>query len=140
MKLPDALWNIHFPENPHYLEEARRRLIFEELLILQLGLEKMRSQTQKNAGAVIERDFSDEYFSLLPFSPTGAQRRAVKEAMRDMMSGRQMNRLLQGDVGSGKTAVAAALVYSAAKNSMRRRSWRPPRCSPSALQDFFKSV
>ena len=125
MNLPDALWNIHFPKNPDYLEEARRRLIFEELLILQLGLEKMRSQTQKNAGAIIERDFSDEYFSHLPFSPTGAQRRAVKEAMRDMMSGRQMNRLLQGDVGSGKTAVAAALVYSAAKNSMQSALMAP---------------
>ena len=125
MNLPDSLWNIHFPKSPDYLEEARRRLIFEELLILQLGLEKMRSQTQKNAGAIIERDFSDEYFSLLPFSPTGAQRRAVKEAMRDMMSGRQMNRLLQGDVGSGKTAVAAALVYSAAKNSMQSALMAP---------------
>lgn len=125
MKLPDSLWNIHFPKSPDYLEEARRRLIFEELLILQLGLEKMRSQTQKNAGAIIERDFSEEYFSHLPFSPTGAQRRAVKEAMRDMMSGRQMNRLLQGDVGSGKTAVAAALVYSAAKNSMQSALMAP---------------
>ena len=125
MNLPDSLWNIHFPKSPDYLEEARRRLIFEELLILQLGLEKMRSQTQNNAGAVIERDFSDEYFSHLPFSPTGAQRRAVKEAMRDMMSGRQMNRLLQGDVGSGKTAVAAALVYSAAKNSMQSALMAP---------------
>lgn len=125
MNLPDSLWNIHFPKSPDYLEEARRRLIFEELLILQLGLEKMRSQTQKNAGAVIERDFSEEYFSHLPFSPTGAQRRAVKEAMRDMMSGRQMNRLLQGDVGSGKTAVAAALVYSAAKNSMQSALMAP---------------
>ncbi len=85
----------------------------------------MRSQTQKNSGAIIERDFSEEYFSLLPFSPTGAQRRAVKEAMRDMMSGRQMNRLLQGDVGSGKTAVAAALVYSAAKNSMQSALMAP---------------
>ena len=125
MNLPDSLWNIHFPKSPDYLEEARRRLIFEELLILQLGLEKMRSQTQKNAGAIIERDFSDEYFSHLPFSPTGAQRRTVKEAMRDMMSGRQMNRLLQGDVGSGKTAVAAALVYSAAKNSMQSALMAP---------------
>lgn len=125
MNLPDSLWNIHFPKSPDYLEEARRRLIFEELLILQLGLEKMRSQTQKNAGAIIERDFSEEYFSHLPFSPTGAQRRAVKEAMRDMMSGRQMNRLLQGDVGSGKTAVAAALVYSAAKNSMQSALMAP---------------
>lgn len=125
MNLPDSLWNIHFPKSPDYLEEARHRLIFEELLILQLGLEKMRSQTQKNAGAIIERDFSEEYFSHLPFSPTGAQRRAVKEAMRDMMSGRQMNRLLQGDVGSGKTAVAAALVYSAAKNSMQSALMAP---------------
>ena len=125
MNLPDSLWNIHFPKSPDYLEEARRRLIFEELLILQLGLEKMRSQTQNNAGAIIERDFSEEYFSHLPFSPTGAQRRAVKEAMRDMMSGRQMNRLLQGDVGSGKTAVAAALVYSAAKNSMQSALMAP---------------
>lgn len=125
MNLPDSLWNIHFPKSPDYLEEARRRLIFEELLILQLGLEKMRSQTQKNAGAIIERDFSEEYFSHLPFSPTSAQRRAVKEAMRDMMSGRQMNRLLQGDVGSGKTAVAAALVYSAAKNSMQSALMAP---------------
>ena len=125
MNLPDSLWNIHFPKSPDYLEEARRRLIFEELLILQLGLEKMRSQTQKNAGAIIERDFSEEYFSHLPFSPTGAQRRAVKEAMRDMMSGRQMNRLLQGDVGSCKTAVAAALVYSAAKNSMQSALMAP---------------
>lgn len=125
MNLPDSLWNIHFPKSHDYLEEARRRLIFEELLILQLGLEKMRSQTQKNAGAIIERDFSEEYFSHLPFSPTGAQRRVVKEAMRDMMSGRQMNRLLQGDVGSGKTAVAAALVYSAAKNSMQSALMAP---------------
>ena len=125
MNLPDSLWNIHFPKSPDYLEEARRRLIFEELLILQLGLEKMRSQTQNNAGAIIERDFSEEYFSHLPFSPTGAQRRAVKEAMRDMMSGKQMNRLLQGDVGSGKTAVAAALVYSAAKNSMQSALMAP---------------
>ncbi len=139
MKLSDALWNIHFPENPDYLEEARRRLIFEELLILQLGLEKMRSQTQKNAGAVIERDFSDEYFSLLPFSPTGAQRRAVKEAMRDMMSGRQMNRLLQGDVGSGKTAVAAALVYSAAKNSMQSALMAPTEVlAEQHYKTFFK--
>lgn len=66
MNLPDSLWNIHFPKSPDYLEEARRRLIFEELLILQLGLEKMRSQTQKNAGAIIERDFSDEYFRISP--------------------------------------------------------------------------
>ena len=135
MNLPDSLWNIHFPKSPDYLEEARRRLIFEELLILQLGLEKMRSQTQKNAGAIIERDFSEEYFSHLPFSPTGAQRRAVKEAMRDMMSGRQMNRLLQG---------ARARLRSPPRSSIRRLrilcsrlSWHPRRCSPNSTTKLF---
>ncbi len=140
MNLPDALWNIHFPKSPDYLEEARRRLIFEELLILQLGLEKMRSQTQKNSGAIIEHDFSEEYFSHLPFSPTGAQRRAIKEAMRDMMSGRQMNRLLQGDVGSGKTAVAAALVYSAAKNSMQSALMAPTEVLAEQHYETFQRL
>lgn len=125
MSLADAIENIHFPKAPDYCEEARRRLIFEELLILQLGLQKMRLNSQKNAGAVLEKDYSSEFFARLPFCPTNAQRRAVSEAMQDMMSGRQMNRLLQGDVGSGKTAVAAALVYSAAKNSMQSALMAP---------------
>lgn len=125
MSLADAVENIHFPKTPDYCEEARRRLIFEELLILQLGLQKMRLNSQKNAGAVLEKDYSSEFFARLPFRPTNAQRRAVSEAMQDMMSGRQMNRLLQGDVGSGKTAVAAALVYSAAKNSMQSALMAP---------------
>ncbi len=125
MSLGDAIENIHFPKNADYCEEARRRLIFEELLILQLGLQKMRLGTQKNAGAVLAKDYSSEFFARLPFTPTNAQRRAVSEAINDMMSGRQMNRLLQGDVGSGKTAVAAALVYSAAKNSMQSALMAP---------------
>lgn len=125
MNLADAIENIHFPKTPDYCEEARRRLIFEELLILQLGLQKMRLNSQKNAGAVLEKDYSSEFFARLPFRPTNAQRRAVSEAMQDMMSGRQMNRLLQGDVGSGKTAVAAALVYSAAKSSMQSALMAP---------------
>lgn len=125
MGLADAIENIHFPKTPDYCDEARRRLIFEELLILQLGLQKMRLNSQKNAGAVLEKDYSSEFFAHLPFRPTNAQRRAVNEAMSDMMSGRQMNRLLQGDVGSGKTAVAAALVYSAAKNSMQSALMAP---------------
>lgn len=125
MGLADAIENIHFPKTPDYCDEARRRLIFEELLILQLGLQKMRLNSQKNAGAVLEKDYSSEFFAHLPFRPTNAQRRAVNEAISDMMSGRQMNRLLQGDVGSGKTAVAAALVYSAAKNSMQSALMAP---------------
>lgn len=125
MDLKAAIENIHFPKNQDYLYEARRRLIFEELLILQLGLLRMRGRGESKAGVVLENDYSEEYFSLLPFLPTNAQRRAVSEAMNDMTSGRQMNRLLQGDVGSGKTAVAAALVYSAAKNGLQSALMAP---------------
>ncbi len=125
MNLKSAIENIHFPKNPDHLVEARRRLIFEELLILQLGLLKMRNRGEKKTGVVLEKNFSEEYFSLLPFNPTNAQRRAVGEAMNDMMNGNQMNRLLQGDVGSGKTAVAAALVYSAAKNGFQSALMAP---------------
>jgi len=114
MSLRDALWQIHFPEDQDQLIQARRRLIFEELLVLQLGLFRMKGQSKAAAGAALSQDRSAEFFERLPFRPTGAQLRAVKEAEADMKSGRLMNRLLQGDVGSGKTAVAAALIYSMA--------------------------
>ena len=89
MDLKTAIENIHFPKNQDYLYEARRRLIFEELLILQLGLLRMRGRGESKAGIVLEKDCSEEYFSLLPFTPTNAQRRAVSEAMNDMTSGQR---------------------------------------------------
>lgn len=125
MDLKSAIINIHFPKNLDYLYEARRRLIFEELLIFQLGLLQMKNAGNEKSGVQLLKDYSDEYFSLLPFTPTGAQKRAVSEAVKDMMSGKQMNRLLQGDVGSGKTAVAAALVYSCAKNGFQAALMAP---------------
>ena len=76
-------------------------------------------------GNIIEKDYSEEFFGLLPFTPTNAQKRAVKDAVFDMQSGKQMNRLLQGDVGSGKTAVAASIVYTAAKNGMQSALMAP---------------
>ena len=120
-----ALENIHFPKDMESLELARRRLIFEELLVLQLGLYRMKGRSRAESRLKLSRDCSEEFYSLLPFAPTGAQRRAVKEATADMMSGYPMNRLIQGDVGSGKTAVAAALCFSAVRNGMQAALMAP---------------
>ncbi|MDD6174633.1 MAG: ATP-dependent DNA helicase RecG, partial [Firmicutes bacterium] len=114
--LRNAIVQIHQPSSPELLQQARRRLAFEELLELQLGLFAAKSGVRGSAGFTVLQDCSEEFFALLPFEPTGAQRRAVREAMEDLRSGRPMNRLIQGDVGSGKTAVAAALCYTVAKN------------------------
>lgn len=117
--LREAMENIHFPSDTEAIKTARRRLIFEELLILQLGLSLMKNRSSTESRFHLQKDFTQEFFSLLPYTPTGAQKRAVKEAMTDVMSGRTMNRLIQGDVGSGKTAVAAALCYSAVKGGLQ---------------------
>ena len=124
----DALRQIHFPASEAEVHAARRRLIYEELLVLQLGL-GMRGENKKRKSAyVLQRDESAAFFELLPFAPTGAQRRAVRECVKNMACGTQMQRLLQGDVGSGKTAVAAALVYCAAQNG-----WQSAVMSPTEI-------
>ena len=113
-----AYENIHFPADFHALEIARRRLIFEELFVLACSLGKMRQARVRENGIRLDPVDENEFFASLPFRPTGAQRRAVSEALRDMYSGKVMNRLVQGDVGSGKTMVAAALVWAAWKNGL----------------------
>ncbi len=116
MPLDEALRHVHQPDSLSNAHEARRRFIFEELLIFSLGMMSIKGRDRTGTAPVIPHDFTDEFFSLLPFEPTGAQRRAASECMHDMMSGgAPMARLIQGDVGSGKTAVAASLCYSAAK-------------------------
>ena len=100
--------NIHFPENEKALELARRRLAFEELFYLAVGLHFLKSRRgQEGEGFPIPPRPREEFLGLLPFAPTGAQSRVMDEVAADMSSGRPMNRLVQGDVGSGKTAVAA---------------------------------
>lgn len=111
-----AYENIHFPADFEALELARRRLIFEELFVLACALGMMRSERAQNDGRRFTPVNTEEFFATLPYSPTGAQRRAVNEALADMSSGAAMNRLLQGDVGSGKTLVAAALIWQTWKN------------------------
>ncbi len=124
--LDTAIRHIHFPPDASSLEAARKRLIFDELFLLQLGLLQMKSRTQTlSTECVLCADGSKEFERLLPFTLTGAQKRAVQEAVRDMQSGEPMNRLLQGDVGSGKTAVAASLIYSAAKNGLQSAMLAP---------------
>lgn len=123
--LREALENIHFPPDLPAAETARRRLVFEELLILQLGLCLMKKRGATESRFRLQKDESRDFFRLLPYSPTKAQERAVSEAMADMTSGHIMNRLVQGDVGSGKTAVAAALCYCAAKSGMQAALMAP---------------
>ncbi len=137
MPLKEAIQNIHFPKDRLTLERARNRLIFEEFLLLQLGLARLKGREKSATPVVLKNDCTREFFSLLPFAPTGAQKRAVREAAEDMKSGLPMNRLLQGDVGSGKTAVAAALIYSAAKNGYQSALMAPTEI---LAQQHFKTL
>ena len=120
-----ALTNIHAPQSNEALALAKNRLIFEELFTLQLGLMMMKNRGKRSNANRATEDFSQEFFASLPFEPTNAQKRAVKEAVGDMMSDEPMARLVQGDVGSGKTAVAAAVIYNAAKNGMQSAMMAP---------------
>lgn len=116
MEINKAVYELHFPTNEDTVSEARRRLIFEELFIFQLGLMKLKGNRKESTPVSITEDFTEEFTKSLPFTLTGAQMRAVTESIRQMTSNFTMNRLLQGDVGSGKTAVAAALIYTVIKN------------------------
>ncbi len=116
MEFNRAVREMHIPTSEDMLNEARRRMIFEELFLFQLGLMKLKGNRRETTPVSISRDFTDEYKALLPFEMTGAQKRAVSESVSQMTSRITMNRLLQGDVGSGKTAVAAALIYTVVKN------------------------
>ena len=116
MEFNRAVREMHIPTSEDMLNEARRRMIFEELFLFQLGLMKLKGNRRETTPVSISRDFTDEYKALLPFEMTGAQKRAVSESVSQMTSQSTMNRLLQGDVGSGKTAVAAALIYTVVKN------------------------
>lgn len=116
VSLKEALFGIHFPTSMKQLENARRRLIFEELFFLQTGILFQKSSRSSYTPVRITDRALKEFKSLLPFNLTEAQTSAVNECLKDMNSGRPMSRLVQGDVGSGKTAVAAALAFCAARD------------------------
>jgi ATP-dependent DNA helicase RecG len=108
----DAVRAIHCPATEEEAFAARRRLIYEELLVLQLGIGRMKNRGSASTGAPMQRLDPAPFWAALPFSPTGAQRRAVDEILTDLSGSTSMNRLLQGDVGSGKTLVAAAAIWA----------------------------
>ncbi len=124
-----AVRQVHFPASWDRLEAARRRLIFEEFFILQVGLARRRaSRTEESHGYQFDASLEELHqtlASILPFSLTGAQRRAVEDIGNDVASGRAMNRLVQGDVGSGKTVVAVAAMLLAVRNGFQAALMAP---------------
>ena len=124
----DAVRAIHCPTTEEEAFAARRRLIYEELLVLQLGIGRMKNHGAASTGAPMKKADASPFWESLPFSPTGAQRRAVEEILTDMSGETSMNRLLQGDVGSGKTLVAAAAIWFAAQNG-----WQSAMLAPTEI-------
>ena len=115
--IKEAIRNIHFPSNRTVLEASKRRLIFEELFILQLGLFIIKNKSlNENSGVQFPKVKEiDEFIDNLPFKLTSAQKRVFQEIQDDMSSTKQMSRLVQGDVGSGKTIVAALAMFRSVK-------------------------
>ncbi len=120
-----AIENIHFPEDNEALKIAQKRLIFEELLILQLGLILLRRKNRKQTGVTIEDTDISGFYSTLPFTLTNGQQDAINDSLADLKRDIPMNRLIQGDVGSGKTMVAAALCYACHKNGYQSAIMAP---------------
>ena len=140
VSLDFATRQIHFPTDQKNIEPARHRLIFDELLTLQLGLLKLKEKDVKGNSCKIKKNFTNEFYSLLPFTPTGAQQRAVADCIEDMQSGRMMNRLIQGDVGSGKTAVAGAVIYTVIKNGAQAALMAPTEILATQHFESFKKL
>ena len=135
-----ALCNIHFPTDTEALEKARRRLKFEELFFLQLALLKQKYVRCRDSRGIpmpkVGEDFRKCY-AALPFDLTGAQKRVVREIREDLKSGRQMNRLLQGDVGSGKTMVAVLTALIAVGNGFQACIMAPTEV---LAQQHYKNI
>ena len=124
----EALRAIHFPKNHEQITRARERLAFEECLLLQLGLSRLKGRSRGETAVKCFQNHTPDYERLLPFTLTGAQRRAIAECMADLQSGHPMSRLVQGDVGSGKTAVAAGVAYS-----LIREGWQAALMAPTEI-------
>lgn len=120
-----AIKNIHFPTDSNSLEIAKKRLIFEEFFILQTALRKMKASGKRTDGIKFSDTDITPFLSALPFSLTNAQQKVSHEIIKDFSSGFVMNRLVQGDVGSGKTVVAALSMYICAKNGFQSAMMAP---------------
>lgn len=121
-----ALENIHFPESMEASEISRKRLAFDEILSLQLSMAFMKSRNRNHTANVMDRNLKiTEFFENLPFELTDGQKKALDEILNDLCCDTPMNRLLQGDVGSGKTAVAGGACYFAFKNGFQSAMMAP---------------
>lgn len=139
MPLADALENIHFPVSDEAAKNAGRRLAFDELLKLQLGMLIMRKRSRNHTARRMDPDISIEDFRQgLPFRLTGGQSDAVNDIIHDLCDDRPMNRLLQGDVGSGKTVVAAAACCFTSKNGLQSALMAPTEILASQHYDTLK--
>ncbi|MCS7190985.1 MAG: ATP-dependent DNA helicase RecG, partial [Fimbriimonadales bacterium] len=126
--IQQALQQIHFPDEIDQIEPARRRLVFEEFFLMQLGVGLQRRQNQQERGIAMRIDadrLSAQLHRLVPFELTNAQKRVIQEIWHDMAQPHPMNRLLQGDVGSGKTIVAAAAILAAVDNQYQAALMAP---------------
>ncbi len=123
--LREAIHNIHFPKSPEALERAKKHLVFEELFVLRTGLMLLKNKRKINSKFIFENDYTTRYIKSLPFEMTSAQKRVISDCVRDMRSGNIMNRLIQGDVGCGKTAVAATLMYHTAMSGFQAAIMAP---------------
>ena len=121
----EAIRKIHFPKSREEYQSARKRLVFEELLSLKLGLARLKTRGRSLSGAVMSEVPLGEFYSSLPFEPTNAQLRAISDCISDMKRLYPMNRLVQGDVGSGKTLVAAAAAFFAQRNGFQTMVMAP---------------
>ncbi len=138
MPLREALYNVHFPQSAAKLHAARHRLKFEELLGVELGILSRRTARITRSDGFLFPRVGEKFnflYNSLPFPLTGAQKRVIKEVRRDTVSGSQMNRLLQGDVGSGKTLVALLTMLLAADNGFQSCIMAPTEIL--ARQHFF---
>lgn len=118
LNLRSAIQNLHFPSDLKLIEGARSRLVFDDFFVFQLGLGLRRQEVKEEKGIAfkLEGNLLDEFIKKLPFTLTSAQQRVIEEIKADMQSDRPMNRLLQGDVGSGKTIVATIASLIAIQN------------------------
>ncbi|MFR9503097.1 MAG: ATP-dependent DNA helicase RecG [Rikenellaceae bacterium] len=129
LSLREALYNIHFPQSEEMIQRAQFRLKFDELLGVQLNIQSRRTvRMSRNNGFIFNKVgelFNEFYSSRLPFALTGAQKRVIKEIRQDTITGFQMNRLLQGDVGSGKTIVALMSMLLSVDNGFQAAIMAP---------------
>lgn len=137
--LPYALYNIHFPKDDYSFNTAKRRLVFDELLTLGLGMLMLKGRNREQTPNRLSGADIDDFYKSLPFSLTECQKTSIDECISDMKKDFPMNRLLQGDVGSGKTAVAAAVSYFVFKNKKQTALMAPTEILAAQHYETFKA-